>query len=94
MQYIFALVDISLVIRSLKTQLSREVHAHPAYNAYVKQFLYGDVPFWSPSYFVATTGSVSMEIVKKYIEGQRTDEHKRKYEKKDKHWWGERGSRP
>lgn len=26
---------------------------------------------WSPSYFVATTGQVSTEIVKKYIEGQK-----------------------
>lgn len=26
---------------------------------------------WSPSYFVATTGQVSTDIVKKYIEGQK-----------------------
>ncbi len=26
---------------------------------------------WSPSYFVATTGQVSTDIVKRYIEGQR-----------------------
>lgn len=27
---------------------------------------------WSPSYFVATTGQVSTDIVKRYIEGQRS----------------------
>ncbi|WP_407690978.1 transposase [Ruminococcus turbiniformis] len=49
---------------------------------HVKKYLYGeDCPFWSSSYFIATTGSVSMETVKAYIDGQRTDTHKRKYEK-------------
>jgi hypothetical protein len=33
----------------------------------------------------ATTGSVSMDTVKSYIEGQRTDEHKRKYVKSGKY---------
>ena len=33
----------------------------------------------------ATTGSVSMETVKSYIEGQRTDEHKRNYYKSGKY---------
>ena len=45
----------------------------------------GDSPFWSASYFCATTGSVSMETVKKYIEEQRTEEHKRKYMKSGKY---------
>ena len=44
-------------------------------------YLCGDALFWSRSYFCATTGSVSLETVKKYIESQRTDDHKRKYEK-------------
>lgn len=62
--------------RSLKTQLSREVHTHPEYDAYVKQYIYGDTPLWSPSYFVASTGAVSLEYVKAYIAEQRTEEHK------------------
>lgn len=66
------------VVRSLKTQLSKEIHADPEYAAHVRKYIYGDAPFWSPSYFVATTGSVSMDTVKGYIEGQRTTEHKRK----------------
>lgn len=69
------------LIRTLKTQLSKEVHRDPEYDAYVKQYLYGNVPLWSPSYFIATTGSSVMEKVREYINGQRTDAHKRKYVK-------------
>ena len=70
----------SVVVRTLKTQLSREVREQ--YTDHVRKYLYGeDCPFWSSSYFIATTGSVSMETVKAYIDGQRTDAHKRKYEK-------------
>ena len=41
----------------------------------------GDAPFWSNSYFIATTGTTVMEKVKEYIEKQRTEEHKHKYVK-------------
>ncbi|WP_022779867.1 transposase, partial [Butyrivibrio sp. AE3009] len=51
----------------------------------LEKYLWGDSPFWSASYFCATTGSVSMETVKKYIEEQRTEEHKRKYMKSGKY---------
>lgn len=78
--------NISVIIRSLKTQLSKEVHAHPQHSQYVQKFLYGNAPLWSNSYFVATTGSVSMEVVKEYIELQRTDDHRRKYNKKSAYW--------
>ena len=86
--------NVATVIRSLKTQLSKEVHAHPEHGPYVKQFLYGDAPLWSDSYFVATTGSVSMETVKSYIESQRSADHARKYEKKSAYWIGKGKSRP
>lgn len=82
------MANVALVVRSLKTQLSKETHAHPEHGPYVKKFLYGNAPLWSGSYFVATTGSVSMETVKAYISEQRTDEHKRKYEKRSKYWRG------
>lgn len=78
--------NVSLIARSLKTQLSKEVHQNPAYNGQIQKYLHGDVPLWSPSYFVATTGSVSMETVRAYIEGQRTDEHKRKYVQRSAYW--------
>lgn len=69
----------SRFIGSLKTQLSKEVHTY--YKEEVQKYLWGDTPFWSSSYFIATTGTTVMEHVKQYIESQRTDEHKRKYEK-------------
>lgn len=78
--------NLTDIIRSLKTQLSKEVHARPEYDKVIKKYIYGDAPLWSPSYFVATTGSVSMGTVKEYIEAQRTDEHRRKYEKRSKYW--------
>lgn len=78
--------NLTDIIRSLKTQLSKEVHSNPEYDRVVKKYIFGNATLWSPSYFVATTGSVSMETVKNYIEGQRTDEHKRKYEKRSKYW--------
>ncbi len=65
------------LVNMLKSGLSKEVHLK--YREHIQKYLYGDAPFWSHSYFCATTGSVSMETVKKYIEEQRTDEHHRKY---------------
>ena len=47
----------------------------------IAKYYYGDTPFWSPSYFVATTGSVSLEKVKEYVNSQRTEEHHNKYKK-------------
>lgn len=43
--------------------------------------IYGDAPLWSPSYFIATTGTTVLEKVKDYIDSQRTDEHHQKYSK-------------
>lgn len=78
--------NVSDVIRNFKTQLSRAVHSNPEYDRIAKQYIHGDTPLWSASYFVATTGSVSVDTVKEYIEGQRTDEHKRKYRKQSGYW--------
>ena len=70
------------LVNSLKTQLSKEVRS--TYKEHVEKYLWKDT-FWSASYFCATTGSVSMETVKSYSEGQRTDGHKRKYIKSGKY---------
>ena len=69
----------SRLIGTLKTQLSKEVRA--AFKEDVQKYLWGDAPFWSDSYFIATTGTASLEKVREYIDGQRTEEHKRKYVK-------------
>lgn len=81
------------IVRVLKTQLSRDVHRIPKYDSYVKKFLYGNTPLWSPSYFMATTGSTVLEKVKQYIESQRTDDHHRKYVYSGKYKKSGRGRR-
>ncbi len=74
----------SKLINLLKGSMAREVRKY--YNNEISKHLYGDrVGFWSPSYFIVTTGSTSMDVVKKYIEQQRTDKHKRKYVKSGKY---------
>ena len=37
----------------------------------IKKFLWGD-SFWTDSYFIATTGQVSLDVLIKYVEGQET----------------------
>lgn len=64
-------------------ELSKEVRSY--YLEEVKKYFWEDTPFWSNSYFIATTGTTVMEKVKEYIESQRTDEHKRKYIKTGKY---------
>ena len=69
--------NISVFVRSIKTQLSREMRKR--FPEQIKQYIYGDdTSFWSRSYFIATTGSVSLETVKQYIESQRSEEHQSK----------------
>ena len=71
---------LSKVVRVLKCQYSILLKKNHAER--LKEFYYGDPPLWSPSYFASTTGSVSIETVKSYIDSQATDAHKRKYERR------------
>ena len=77
-QYFFSFV-LSFATGSFFLELSKEVRAE--YTEHVRKYLRGDAPFWSNSYFIATTGTTVMEKVKEYIEKQKTEEHKRKYVK-------------
>ena len=70
---------LSFATGSFFLELSKEVRAE--YTEHVRKYLWGDAPFWSNSYFIATTGTTVMEKVKEYIEKQKTEEHKRKYVK-------------
>lgn len=72
----------SRVVTVLKTQLSKEVRAE--YADEIRSQLWGG-SFWSDSYFIATTGTTVMEKVKEYIDSQRSDEHRRKYERSGKY---------
>ena len=61
-------LDIPKWINSVKGNTSRflrEKHAD-----FLRDKLWGD-HFWSPSYFIATTGNVSIDVLTQYIEEQR-----------------------
>ncbi len=59
-------LDIPKYINAIKTISSREIQRNfPE----VKKKLWKGV-FWSPSYFLATTGQVTLDQLKKYVEGQ------------------------
>ena len=59
-------LDIPKYINAIKTITSREIQRNfPE----VKTKLWKGV-FWSPSYFLATTGQVTLDVLKKYVEDQ------------------------
>lgn len=61
-------VEITKVINLLKGISSRFIREK--YVAFLRDKLWGD-HFWSGSYFIASTGNVSIDVLKEYIEGQR-----------------------
>lgn len=77
----------SVLVNSLKTQLSKAVRAK--FPDDVKKYLWGDA-FWTESYFICTTGGASIDTVRRYIEGQQTEVHRRKYEKSGKYKKGKK----
>jgi putative transposase len=54
------------VLKGRSSRMLREKHKN-----FLKDKLWGD-SFWSPSYFLSTTGNVTIDILKEYIENQRT----------------------
>ena len=62
-------LDITKFINILKGHSSRGIRKK--YKDFLSDKLWGD-NFWSPSYFLATTGNVTIDILKEYIENQRT----------------------
>ena len=61
-------LDIPKFINSLKGHSSR--YLRQQYREFLRDKLWGDA-FWSPNYFIATTGNVSIDTLKQYIENQR-----------------------
>lgn len=59
-------LDIPKYINALKTISSREVQRK--YPSIKKNIV--DNRFWSPSYFLATSGQVTLDQIKKYIDNQ------------------------
>jgi len=62
-------LNITKFINILKGHSSRDIRKK--YKDFLKDKLWGD-HFWSPSYFLSTTGNVTIDILKEYIENQRT----------------------
>lgn len=59
-------LDIPKYVNAIKTITSREIQRNfPE----VKKELWKGV-LWSPSYFLATTGQVTLDVLKKYVESQ------------------------
>ena len=58
---------VSNEIATIKTVTARLLRRD--YEDYLKQFLWGD-SFWSRSYFVATSGGVTLDVLKEYVETQ------------------------
>ena len=62
-------LDITKYINILKGHSSRAIREK--YKSFLKNKLWGD-NFWSPSYFLATTGNVTIDILKEYVQNQRS----------------------
>lgn len=63
-------LDIPKFINLLKGRSSRELRKK--YKDFLFDKLWGD-SFWSPSYFLSTTGNVTIDILKQYVENQRNE---------------------
>ena len=74
----------SVIVCSLKTQLSKEVRKR--YMEQIQGKLWKD-SFWSDSYFLSTTGGASLETLEEYIKQQgveKPERPKRKYTKRER----------
>lgn len=60
-------------IQAIKGRSARLLRSK--YKDYLETMLWGK-HFWSPSYFLATTGNVTIDILKQYVENQRKDMEK------------------
>ena len=64
-------LPLTKFINILKGHSSRAIRK--AHKNFLKTKLWGD-SFWSPSYFLATTGNVTIDILKQYVENQRQEQ--------------------
>lgn len=74
--------SLSEQINVLKGVTSRLIRRD--YGDVLKQQLWGGA-LWSASYYIASAGGVTIDTLKQYVESQKTDDHKRKYEKTGKY---------
>ena len=62
-------LDFKSYIQAIKGRSAR--HLRSKFPEILKDRLWGD-HFWSPSYFLATTGNVTIDTLKEYVESQRS----------------------
>jgi putative transposase len=62
-------LQLSKFVGNLKTVTSRMIRNQN--KEYLKQYYWENV-MWEPSYFISSVGDTNLEIVKKYIEGQKS----------------------
>lgn len=65
--------SVSKFIGVLKGSTARNVRRDFA--SHLSHYYRGD-SFWEDSYFIASTGGVSMDVIKKYVESQRTEKRR------------------
>lgn len=63
-----SLTDLVKTVNILKGVTARLMHKE---FPQLKDLLWGD-SFWSDSYFLASTGQVSLDVLKRYVEEQQT----------------------
>ena len=61
----------------LKTEFSKGLLKY--FGGQLPQWMLTKRVIWSRSYFVGTTGGVSLEVLEEYVRSQQTEEHHRKY---------------
>ena len=62
------MLDIPKYINTIKGHSSRFLRKE--YKTFLQDKLWG-AHFWSPSYFISSTGNVSIDVLKQYVENQR-----------------------
>ena len=62
------MLDIPGYINTIKVHSSRFLRKE--YRTFLQDKLWG-AHFWSPSYFISSTGNVSIDVLKQYVENQR-----------------------
>ncbi len=66
------ILNIPQFINAIKTITSREIQRN--FPDVKKELWKGK--FWSPSYFLATSGQVTLDVLKRYVDSQETERHK------------------
>ena len=61
-------IEMIKFVNTLKGNSSRKLRE--VHKDFLKDKLWGDA-FWSPSYFLVSTGNVTIDVLKEYVENQR-----------------------